>query len=385
MPELLPIDLRNLQEKIQSFIDNVLINIETELDSNLNQPIPKNILDEVRGRSVENGVWGLTQPIEFGGSEANILEMTVVREILGQANLRIGNYILGPQPGILASVQGKLREQYLLPLMKGEKKGAFAFTEASTIPHSKPTWASLKDQEFTITGQKSFISGGADADFFSTLVNIESKSGSSGTAIVLIDKDTKGISIEREFRSLDGSSHISITLNSVKIPDWHIVGEIGEGMPRALRNINNVRMAIAAKSTGLAKWSTEFAAQNIKQPHRSGISLSDREGVRLRLADMLIQVYAMRSILYRTARITNENNVSAVNEILTTKIFCTEQVGLIVDKAIDLCGGNSLIEGHPLERTYREVRSLRFAEGASDILRLNLAKNYLESNSSVRF
>ena len=137
-------------------------------------------------------------------------------------------------------------------------------------------------------------------------------------------------------------------------------------------------MPIAAKSTGLASWATHFTAEHIKQPHRSGTPLSDREGVRLRIADMLIQVYAMQSILYRTARIANTNNASATNEVLTTKVFCTEQVGLIIDRAIDLCGGNSLIEGHPLERTYRDVRSLRFAEGASDILRLNLAKDYLK-------
>ena len=78
MPESLPIDLQNLQKKVQSFIDDVLVNIESNLDPNLNQSIPNSILDEVRIRSIENGVWGLTQPSEFGGSEANILEMTVV-------------------------------------------------------------------------------------------------------------------------------------------------------------------------------------------------------------------------------------------------------------------------------------------------------------------
>ena len=115
MPESLPIDLQNLQKKVQSFIDDVLVNIESNLDPNLNQSIPNSILDEVRIRSIENGVWGLTHPSEFGGSEANILEMTVVRETLGRANLRIGSYILGPQPGILASVEGQLREHSLLP------------------------------------------------------------------------------------------------------------------------------------------------------------------------------------------------------------------------------------------------------------------------------
>ena len=78
MPELLPTNLQNLQKKMQSFIDDVLVDIESNLDPDLSQSIPNSILNEVRTRSIENGIWRLTQPSEFGGSEANILEMTVI-------------------------------------------------------------------------------------------------------------------------------------------------------------------------------------------------------------------------------------------------------------------------------------------------------------------
>ena len=92
---------------------------------------------------------------------------------------------------------------------------------------------------------------------------------------------------------------------------------------------------------------------------------------------MRIEAYAARSMLYRTARLV-ESETNDVNEVMCTKIFCTEVAGRIIDGAIQLVGGNALTVGHPLERLYREVRALRFTEGASDILRLNVAKGQLE-------
>ena len=114
-----------------------------------------------------------------------------------------------------------------------------------------------------------------------------------------------------------------------------------------------------------------------RRPHRSGTPLADKEGVRLRLADMRIETYVARSALYRTARIVDSGD-NSVNETIATKVFCTETAGRIVDWAVQLVGGQALVCGHPLEKLYREVRSMRLIEGASDLLRLNLAKGKLE-------
>jgi alkylation response protein AidB-like acyl-CoA dehydrogenase len=99
--------------------------------------------------------------------------------------------------------------------------------------------------------------------------------------------------------------------------------------------------------------------------------------VRLRFADARIDAFAARSMLYRTARIVDAGE-NAVNETIATKVFATEAAGRVVDAALQLEGAGALVEGHPLERLYREVRALRFAEGASDVLRLGLARGRLE-------
>ncbi len=99
----------------------------------------------------------------------------------------------------------------------------------------------------------------------------------------------------------------------------------------------------------------------------------------MRYAELRIQAYAARSMLYRTARLADSGE-NIVNEGIACKVFASEAVGEIVDIAIQLVGGVALIEGHPLEVLYRQVRALRLAEGGSDVLRLNLARGKLELN-----
>ena len=156
-----------------------------------------------------------------------------------------------------------------------------------------------------------------------------------------------------------------------------VVGGLGEGMPRALQNISTVRMSLSAEACGMMQYALRFVTDYISAPHRSGTPLGDREGVRLRYADMRIDAYAARSLLYRTARLV-DSDANDVNEVMCCKIFCTEAAGRVIDQAVQLVGGNALTTGHPLERLYRQVRSMRFTEGASDILRLNVARGTLE-------
>lgn len=384
MPESLPTAVVTLRDQMQSLIDDHLRPLEAQLPEGPDAAVPAEIAQAVRGHSRDAGMWALTQPADFGGVEVGTLALTTVRETLSAANLRLGRYVFGPGPGVLASAEGQLRDAYLEPAMRGEKRGAFAFTEPTGADAPRPTWAVRDGDELVVTGRKAFVTGGATADYYTALVNVEAGDGPDqpeGTAMIVIDRECEGVTIEREFHSLEGGAHVAIRFDAVRVPSWHVVGKVGEGMPRALRNIGNVRMSVSAQACGIAQWSVGFAEDHITSAHRTGQRLADREGVRLRYSEMRINTFAMRSMLYRTARLVEEHGDDAVNEVMATKVFCTEQVGQIVDQAVQLCGGGSLIEGHPLERLYREVRSMRFIEGASDILRINIARGRIEFDS----
>jgi acyl-CoA dehydrogenase len=374
MPEFLDPEHLALSERTQAFIETTLAPLEVGLEAHA--PIPNDVRDQVIEASRAGGFFGMSQPKAFGGSEAGPLSLTIVREALAAANLKLAGLVLGPGPGVLASAEGLLRDHYLVPLMRCEKRGAFGFTEPDDA--SRPTTARRDGDALVVNGAKSYVSGGDRADFINVVLQVEpSEIDGGGAALVVVDRDTPGVVIEQRFETLDGSSHVFMRFNDVRVPASHILGKVGEGMPRAMRQIGDIRISMSAQACGLMLWTLDYITNHLKAPHRSGSPLGDREGVRMRYADMRIQAYAARSMLYRTARLA-EAGENVINEGIATKVFTTETVGEIVDQALQLCGGNALVVGHPLEALYRRVRAMRFAEGASDILRLNLARGRLE-------
>ncbi len=374
MPDNLPENLITSRTNAEAFIKNILTPLAKELDAL--DAVPGDSQERVREASKQAGFFYKTQPSEYGGDPAGTLELTMLRETWAASNSRLTPYIFGPGPGILHNATGEMKEKYLDPVMRGEKRGAFGFTEPDTA--RRPTWGKLEGDNVVISGQKSYVTGGDTADFVSVLVNVERENGDkAGTAMIVIDRDADGVVIDRQFASMEGGGHVSMVFDDVKVPVTNIIGKLGEGMPRALGNIGNVRMMISAQATGMCIWALEFAEQHLLAPHRSGSPLGEREGVRLRYADMRIETYVARSALYRTARLA-ETGENIVNETIATKVFCTETAGRVIDTAVQLIGGQALVVGHPLEKLYRQVRSLRLVEGANDLLRINLVKGKLE-------
>jgi len=381
MPETVPPELLELRERIQRFAEEELRPLEEQSSEDDEYTAESELRREVARRSREAGFFGMTQPKEFGGTEAGPLALTVAREAFAATNLRTAGWVFGPGPGVLRAAEGQLRERYLEPLMRGERWAGWGFTEPSGPEAGRPTWAVRDGDDLVVTGRKAYVSGGSRADFYAVLLNVdEDASGPGGTAMVAIDRGTPGVTLGEDFTSLDGSTHCSVTFDQARVPVTNIVGKVGEGMQRGLGNIGQMRLGMAARAAGTAMWTVEFTKKQITQPHRQGGTLSDREQVRAIFANMMIDTYAARSILYRTARLA-ESGVDVMNEGAIAKVFVTEAAGRVVDQAIQLAGGQALIQGHPLEALYRQVRSWRLAEGASDLLRLNIVKGLIEFNA----
>jgi alkylation response protein AidB-like acyl-CoA dehydrogenase len=363
MPELLDQSQRELAARAREFAAREL---EPRRDMD-----PRQARVEVAAAAMAAGLFRMTQPRAFGGTEASTLELTLVRDELAATNAPFQDAVFGPGPGVLAQVDEPLRSSHLAPLLAGEKRGAFGFTEPDDAP--APTRASNDGPDLVISGQKSYVTGGAEADFINTLVQVDGQ----GPAMVVIDTHLPGVTIERTFASLDGSRHAAFRFDAVRVPKAHLIGAPGEGMPRALRQIGDTRLAIAAHCVGTMRWVLDYLTDYLSRPGRGGEPLGAREGVRLRYADARIDAFAARSMLYRAARLADAGE-NVVNEGIACKVFATEAVGRSVDTAIQLVGGTALTEDHPLAVLYRRVRSLRLAEGGSDVLRLNLARGKLD-------
>ena len=141
MPESLPTAIEVLRDRMETLVAEELRPLEAQLPDDPRAPIPPEIVQQVRDRSRDAGMWSLTQPVEFGGAAAGALPQTAVREALAAGHLRVARYVFGPGPGMLAAAEGQLKDQYLDPVLRGEKRGSFAFTEPSGDGDHKPTWA----------------------------------------------------------------------------------------------------------------------------------------------------------------------------------------------------------------------------------------------------
>jgi alkylation response protein AidB-like acyl-CoA dehydrogenase len=316
------------------------------------------------------GFYRMTQPRAFGGTQAGAVALTIVRDELAAVNAPFTHLVFGPGPGVLAGVAEPMKSTHLEPLLDGRKRAAFGFTEPDDV---EPTTAVRDGDHWTVNGQKSYVTGGAEADFINALVQIPG----SGPAMLVIDTDAPGVTLTERFESMDGSHHAAFRFDGVRVPVDHLIGKPGEGLPRAMRQIGDTRLAIAAGCVGHLRWIDDYLAAHLKRPDRGGAARGDKEGVRLRYAETRIRAFAARSMVYRTARMADAGE-NIVNEGIACKVFATEAVGAAVDTAIQLVGGQALVVGHPLERLYRQVRALRLAEGGNDVLRLNLARGRLE-------
>lgn len=319
------------------------------------------------------GLFYKTQPQEYGGQPGTLVQLTLAREAFSASRAPTASAAFGPAPGVLAGATGNLKSRYLDPVMAGEKRGAFAFTEADDAP--RHSWAVRDGDDYVVNGAKSYVTGGTEADFMNALIHIDNE----GPAMLVIDTDAPGVICTGKFSSTDGSHHAAFRFDNVRVPAECVIGQPGEGLPRALRQIGDTRLVIAATCTGLMQWTIDYLEAHIRKPHRGGKPLADLESVRLRYAQTRIDAFAARSMLYRTARL-GDSGENIVNESIATKVFASEAAARVVDVAIQLVGGQALRDGHPLAALYNEVRVYQLTEGASDVLRLNLSRGRLELN-----
>lgn len=364
MPDLLTKELAKLRRRAGEFAQQVLLPLaHTE-----------NAGRQVSDASRRAGFHQMTQPTEYGGTAAGPLALTLVREELAAHNPPYLDAVFGPSPGVLAGCGEPLASRFLTPMLRGEKRAAFAFTE----PAQQPTTGRWRGDELIVNGCKSYVTGGTDAEFLNTLVRIDGE----GPAMLVVEANSPGVEITERFESLDGSHHAVFTFADVSVPKDQLIGKPGEGMPKAMRQIGDTRLMMAAQCAGLSRWVVDYITDHLHQADRSGQPRGAKEGVRLRYADMRIEAFAARAMLFRTARLA-ESGANTINETIMCKVFATEAVTRILDAAIQLTGGAALVVGHPLERLYRRVRAWRLAEGPSDVLRLNLARGKLELDKGI--
>ena len=327
----------------------------------------------MRTRAEAAGLFRLAQPIELGGGGLGPLGQFALHEAIAANGAVLGGLVLGGSGGLLRHGTPAQRERFLVPVLRGELAAAFAFTDAREGPRTTATRAA---DGYRVTGVKAFVTDGPSADLLLTVARVADGERSAGTAVFVIPRAAPGVSLRRTLETLDGAMHGEFELRDVAVTAADMIGEVGQGVPRALEDIAATRLRLAATACGAGRWTLDWVLGQVDRPHRSGTPLADREQVQAMLADSAMDLYAARSAGYAAAR-RSEAGADAGPEVAMAKALATEAIARVVDRAMQLTGGAAVVEDHPLARLYRRVRSWRIAEGTTEVLRLTVARDLL--------
>ena len=379
----LPPDLADLQSRLLTFIAQEIDPITEGADSE--SPSPE-LRREIARRSDQAGFYQLAVPESDGGQGAGPRLITAAREALALSGNPLASRVLSSGPGIMRLADNEAqRDDLYLPVMRGERTAAFAFTEALRPDGQRePTQAvrtTLDDGSdgFSVTGAKGFVTGGAAADWLVVVANVPDE----GTALLVVDRDADGVTEGELGASIDGSTHSPFTFDAVPVPESRLLGVVGDGLPRAMQNIDRMRLGVAADCIGWSRWVTRATLKRIEGPHRSGQPLAEQQQVQAIFADMVADTFAARTSLYRAAEAREADEPTAGTQVAAAKWFASECLHRTVDRAIQLHGAQALLQGHPLERLYRTSRSLRIAEGPTELLRLTVARHIRQNGAEA--
>jgi len=283
------------------------------------------------------------------------------------------------------SLQGtpSQRERYLTRVAAGEAIAAFALSEpdAGSDVAAMQCTAIVDADGATLDGEKTWISNGGIADFYVVFARTGEAPGSRGISCFIVDADTAGLEIAERIDVIAPHPLARLRFTACRVPLSARIGAAGEGFKVAMRTLDVFRTSVAAAALGLARRALDEALQRTTTRTMFGGKLSDLQLTQATLAQMATTIDSAALLTYRAAWMGDHGEI-VTREAAMAKLFATEGAQQVIDSAVQLLGGLGVRRGNPVEQLYREVRSLRIYEGASEVQQLVIARDLLRAHAA---
>jgi acyl-CoA dehydrogenase len=336
----------------------------------------------LRNKARQSGFWGIQTPEEYGGMGLSAVMTALIEVELGRSFVpfRFG----GSADNILFHANEDQKKQYLLPTIEGERISCFAITEpgAGSDVTAIKTTARKDGSDWIIKGEKTFITGGNEADFSMVFAITDPDKGvQGGVTCFLVDRD---MGWKSEYIDTMGEwGPAALIFDDVRVPDRNVLGEVGQGFTLAMQWIGRGRYLLPARALGACERLVEMAMEHARNRVTFGEPIAERQAIQWMIADSAVEIEALRWLALSAAWQVDRGLDSRQAQSMA-KLFGGVKANEIVDRMMQIHGGMGYTRELPIERWYREMRLLRIYEGTDEIQRRTIARNLLRGHVSVR-
>ena len=384
----LPDDLVALRDKVEAFIKNEIVPLERDPRQGPHGPAEELRLEMVQ-LAREAKLLSPHGPREWGGLGLDHRGMAVVFEAAGWSPLGpLALNIQAPDEGntnLLHKVAtAAQKELWLGPLVRGEIRTVFSMTEpdggAGSDPTLMKTTARALGDDFIINGRKWLITGAPGAAINIVMARTEDAGGRDlGATMFFVDMDAPGFSIKRVLNTMDSNSpggHAEVEFHDVRVSRDRILGEVGKGFRYAQIRLAPARLTHCMRWLGAARRCHAIALEYARHRQAFGRVIGEHQGVGFMLADNEIDINLCRLAIWHAAWLLDQGE-QARQETSMYKVYCSEALGRVVDRSLQVLGGMGMTDDTVIERIYRDIRAFRIYDGPSEVHRFAIARNIL--------
>ncbi len=368
-----------LRDMVRDFVDSEIKPIAHKIDEE--ERIPMELIHKMR----DLGLMGASFPQEYGGGGFGEVGYCLMQEEIARGCMSTATF-MGAHQSIGANAiyiggSEELKKKYLVPLAEGRMIGAFALTEvlAGSDSFNLRTRAHREGDEWVINGEKMWITNGGIADVVSLFARTE-----RGITGFVVETKTPGYTAgpPEKKMGIRGSTTNPIVLENVRVPDSNMIGGDGRGFLVAMKTLDAGRLGLGAACTGAAKQLMEYTARYAKERKQFDVPIAQFEAIQFMLSDMAVMIYAMESMVYRTA-MDYEAGKQISRESAMVKLYCSEALDRVADIAVQIHGGMGYSRELPIERYYRDSRINRIFEGTNEIQKVVISRDVLKKNGKM--
>ena len=316
------------------------------------------------------------------GGQLDVRTLCLAREILarhdGLADFSFAMQGLGT--GAISLFGDGAHKAWLDQTRTGTALSAFALTEpGSGSDVAASTMTATRDGEsYILNGEKTWISNGGIADVYTLFARTGEAPGARGLSCFLVTPDLPGFEVAERLETIAPHPLATLRFTDCRVPISAMIGEPGTGFKIAMSVLDHFRPTVAAAALGFARRALDEAIARVTSRQIAGAPLAELQLVQGHIADMALEIDAAALLVYRAAWAKDSGQPRITREAAMAKLYATDQAQHVIDRAVQLHGGDGVRAGTVVERLYREIRALRIYEGASDVQRVIIAREALK-------